>query len=441
MELRELFESKLILITEKTSLPKYAIGKLSYSFANGNGEKNLNARIYSEPLLQREIAKKNEEIKSSGILGQLDHPVGGETKLGKAMHILSNLSYEKTSKLANAESLILDTTAGRDFMTILKTGTKLGASMRGWGNVSDKGIVKDDWSLSSIDFVLNPSYGDIAQIDSSNLIESFNPESKKVEKVKKTKIKIDEKNIMAALKVCYDGEVAEYGLNESFEQYKKKKLTFVTAQWLLQNYPARFKNKTEALQYLVGTVAAGELDKKYAEEDEEIITNYEPTKQLAAEAFMMGITLDEYVKKLNETVGLPKADIPAREAQESGLAGETRLVEKMMEYPDGEKRIAYVSEKVDVHERIVEARKIKLFSTEEEELAKEAQRIFRIEKATNPKTTETIETIIQMLKAEKKRVQEEKEIFKKNRLAEQIKQSVAAGKAGELREELKEYKE
>ena len=109
----------------------------------------------------------------------------------------------------------------------------------------------------------------------------------------------------------------------------------------------------------------------------------------------------------------------------------------LLHYPDGEKRIAYVSEKVDVHERIVEARKIKLFSTEEEELAKEAQRIFRIEKATNPSTTETVDSVLQMLKAEKKRILDEREAFKKNELAEQIKQSVAAGKAGVLRE----YKE
>jgi len=75
--------------------------------------------------------------------------------------------------------------------------------------------------------------------------------------------------------------------------------------------------------------------------------------------------------------------------------------------------------------------------TEEQELEKEARRIFTIEKATNPSTTETVDSVLQMLKAEKKRVQEEREVFKKNRLAEQIRESVAAGEAGVLRE----YKE
>ena len=435
MELRELFESKLVLITEKTGLPKYAIGKLAYSFANGNGEKNLNARIYPELLLQREIAKKNEEIKSSGILGQLDHPVDGTTKLGKAMHILSNLSYEKTSKLANAESLILDTQAGRDFMTIIQSGAKLGASMRGWGTTSDKGIVADNWSLSSIDFVLNPSYGDIARIDQSNLIESFNFEGE--EKMKKTKIKIDEKNIMAALKVCYDSEVEEYGLDKTFEEYKKKKLTFVTSLWLVEHYPARFQDVNKALAYLVGTVRAGELAKKYAEEDEEVIIHYEPNRQLNAEAFMLGIPVQEYIEKLNKVAGHKKRDIPSGEALQTGLAGETKLVQEMMEYPDGEKRIAYVSEKVDVHERIERVRKAPPPLTEEQELEKEACRIFRIEKATNPNTEETVDSVLQMLKEEKQRQIEEKKQTKANALAERIKESVAS-KGATL---LKEYKE
>lgn len=431
-ELREILtQDKFTILSEKKSGDgSTIIALVPWGQAD---EKTINGRLYPKSLLQREVDRIQKAVEAGAFIGTGDHPASGLADIKTASHIINKIWLDEGGR-GWAKIKILDTDRGKNIQSLIKGGAQLGISTRGFGQVGKSGKVDDDYKLMGIDIVMNPSVSS-ATFSKANIFESVGFEEE--EKVRKTKIKIDEKNIMAALKVCYDAEVAEYGLNENFEQYKKRKLTFVTAQWLLQNYPGRFENVNKALAYLVGTVAAGELDKKYAEEDEKVITNYEPTPQLAAEAFMMGITLDEYVEKLNETAGHRKADIPAREAQESGLAGETRLVEKLMEYPDGEKRIAYVSEKVDVHKRIEEARKIKLFPTEEEELTKEAQRIFRIEKATNPKTEETVETIIQMFKAEKKRVLDERKAFKKNRLAEQIRESVAS-KGSTL---LKEYEE
>ena len=61
MELREIFESDFDIITEKSQLPKYALGKLRYNFASGDKE-NLNHRTYSEDILTREITKKKNGI-------------------------------------------------------------------------------------------------------------------------------------------------------------------------------------------------------------------------------------------------------------------------------------------------------------------------------------------------------------------------------------------
>lgn len=432
-ELREILHprDKFTILGEKKSGDKSTITAL-VPWAQAD-EETINKRIYPKALLQREVDRVQAAVEAGSFIGTGDHPKSGLSDIKTASHIINKIWMDEGGR-GWAKIKILDTERGKNIQSLIKGGAQLGISTRGFGQVGKSGRVDDDYKLMGIDIVMNPSVKS-ATFSKANIFESVDfEEEEKVEPVKKTKIIIDEKKIMAALKVCYDSEVAEYGLTDCFEHYKKKKLAFVTSLWLVENYPARFSDVNKALAYLVGTVAAGKLAKEYAKEDEEIITHYEITPQLANEAFMLNIPVEEYVKKLNETVGRPKADIPAREAQESGLAGETRLVEKMMEYPDGEKRIAYVSEKVDVHKRIEEARKIKLFPTEEEELAKEAQRIFRIEKATNPKTEETVETIIQMLKAEKKRVQDEREAFKKNRLAEQIKESIAGGGAGELKE-------
>lgn len=415
---------------------------------------NKNERLYRKGLLQREIEKTNSKMATGEtIWGHAFHPKDGIGRPQDISHKWKSISMA-TDGVCTGVLTLVPTPVGKTMQTLVRHG-KMGISSRGFGTTTERrGVVdgkkvhylevNDDFEMITPgDFVVAPSVAGAGNIveEIQNLESQLNKTDddsrKKIdeEKVKKTKIKIDEKNIMAALKVCYDSEVEEYGLEQTFEEYKKKKLAFVTALWLVEHYPARFQNVNKALAYLVGTVAAGKLAKEYAKENEEVITHYEPNQQLADEAFMLGITLDEYVEKLNETVGHQhKADIPANEALQSGLAGETKLVQKFDKYPDGEKRIYYESQKVDVHAAIERVRKAPPPLTEEQEMENEARRIFTIEKATNPSTTETVESVLQMLIAEKKRVEEEKKQYKENALAEQIKESVASGVAGQLKE-------
>ena len=106
-------------------------------------------------------------------MGQLDHPNSLSTKLDKATHVLDSVSYDPKTKIASAKSYILDTSGGNNFLVLLKSGLKLGASMRGSGTVTN-GRVERDYSLGTIDFVESPSFGNDTQIDVSNLIESAN---------------------------------------------------------------------------------------------------------------------------------------------------------------------------------------------------------------------------------------------------------------------------
>lgn len=174
MELREIYDfGKGVLITEKSKLPAYALAKLRYSFGKADTV-NGNNRIYPESILVREIRRKNEELKRQKIAGMLEHPVDGFTKLDKTMHALSLLEYDSETKLAWGESFVLDTSGGRDFMTLLKSGLRIGASMRGTGNIGQDRRVQDDYKLISVDFVANPSFGADAVISQDNLIESAN---------------------------------------------------------------------------------------------------------------------------------------------------------------------------------------------------------------------------------------------------------------------------
>ena len=172
-KLREIYDfGKLGIITEKSKLPKYALAKLSYSFARAD-TRNSNKRTYSESILSREINRKSEELRKGKIAGMLNHPISGITELDKVAHVLTYVSYDRNTKLAAAESFVLDTSKGRDFLVMLEAELKMGCSMRGFGNVLD-GKVQSDYKFDTLDFVLHPSFGSDAAIDKSNIIESAN---------------------------------------------------------------------------------------------------------------------------------------------------------------------------------------------------------------------------------------------------------------------------
>lgn len=316
-EIRELFDfGKLEIITEKTKLPKYALAKLSFSFAKADSE-NLNKRTYPESILAREVNRKNEELQKAKIAGMLDHPFGGETKLAGSMHAISAMDYSRHTKLASAESFVLNTSKGRDFMTLLKSGIKLGASMRGWGNLRADRRVDDDYKLETVDFVANPSFGPDAQIDASNLIESYNPEAVEGGKKGGKGIKIDEKNIELALKIGYDALVNEFGYDKGWEFYKKENLMLTTAEWLLQNYEKKFKNIRAALDYLGSGHLADGYIKKIDEEEQR--TEPYTSAEVYDEARQAGIHPQEMADKLNEglkvSTALNNAGITAKERQ------------------------------------------------------------------------------------------------------------------------------
>jgi len=172
-ELREIYDfGQLKVITEKSKLPKYALAKLSYSFAKADSE-NSNHRTYPESILSREINRKSEELRKGKVAGMLEHPLSGITRLDRIAHVLNSVWYDKNTKLAAAESFVLDTSKGRDFMVLLDAELKMGVSMRGFGNVFN-GKVQSDYKFDTVDFVMHPSFGSDATIDQSNIIESAN---------------------------------------------------------------------------------------------------------------------------------------------------------------------------------------------------------------------------------------------------------------------------
>ncbi len=139
-------------------------------------ERNKNNRIYPDEIASTAIEDFNKEAqKNVGVVGQLDHPQSGSTLLSNASHLVSKVWKDK-NKVWWADCKILNTTKGKDLMTVLKAGTTIGASLRGSGEVDKQGKVLPGLEIRAIDFVHSPSFSASATVDKSDVFESYIPD-------------------------------------------------------------------------------------------------------------------------------------------------------------------------------------------------------------------------------------------------------------------------
>jgi len=133
---------------------------------------NSNGRIYPRAIMQREVDRVSKDISDGRMLGTADHPKSGSTELDKVSHIVKKMWLEKDGK-GWASLSILDTNTGKNLKTIIKAGGKLGISTRGFGTQnSNSKLVNDDYRLTGLDVVANPSYKD-GVFSQDNIFESL----------------------------------------------------------------------------------------------------------------------------------------------------------------------------------------------------------------------------------------------------------------------------
>lgn len=145
-------------------------------------QENANGRIYPRALMQREVDRVSLDIADGRMLGSADHPKSGNTELDSVSHLITKMELDKDGK-GWAELKILDTASGKNLKTILKSGAKLGISTRGFGTQNpDTKKVNDDYKLSGLDIVANPSYKD-GVFSQDNIFESLDLAEKKKEQI------------------------------------------------------------------------------------------------------------------------------------------------------------------------------------------------------------------------------------------------------------------
>ena len=155
------------LITEMTESVHYLIeedseGKKSH-FIQGvfmqAEQKNRNGRVYPLGILENEVGRYSKDfVAKNRALGELNHPQGPTVNLDRVSHMIKNLKVEGNDIIGKAK--LLDTPMGNIAKNLVCEGAQLGVSSRGMGSLEEKNgvnYVKDDFMLSAVDIVADPS--------------------------------------------------------------------------------------------------------------------------------------------------------------------------------------------------------------------------------------------------------------------------------------------
>jgi len=154
------------LITEHTD-------ELRYLTEEKNGEKkymiegifmqatkqNRNGRVYPREVLEAATKKYTiEQVSRGRAVGELGHPDSPTINLDRVSHKITELSWDGDNVMGKAE--ILETPMGKIVRGLMDGDVQLGVSTRGMGSLKQqkgKTIVADDFILSTVDIVQDPS--------------------------------------------------------------------------------------------------------------------------------------------------------------------------------------------------------------------------------------------------------------------------------------------
>jgi len=122
--------------------------------------KNRNGRVYPMEILEKEVARYNEEfIKENRAYGELGHPDGPTVNLDKVSHMVTSLEVDGKNFIGEAK--VMSTPMGNIVKNIMDDGGKLAVSSRGMGSLSKRNganYVNDDFYLATAaDIVADPS--------------------------------------------------------------------------------------------------------------------------------------------------------------------------------------------------------------------------------------------------------------------------------------------
>jgi len=204
-------DSKISLLESKKRDGKY-IGRIKISNFVEAGKENKNERIYPKEVLESALAKIKGELP---IPGNIEHPEKSGGDLQSISHEIESIKLK--GKLGEATANILNTNSGKDLLALLKSGIKIGSSMRGVGKVENNSV-QEGYQLLSIDFVLTPSFENRIALQESKFDERV------AEMVKQSvKKQLNERNAEKRHEIILEqfSEAKDSGYSGSLEQWKE----------------------------------------------------------------------------------------------------------------------------------------------------------------------------------------------------------------------------
>jgi hypothetical protein len=121
--------------------------------------KNRNGRVYPKAVMEKAVDRYvTEQVNTGRAVGELNHPEGPSINLDKVSHIIESLKWNGNDVVGKAR--ILETPMGNIVKGLLDGGVQLGVSTRGMGSLEERNgvmYVKDDFHLSTVDIVQDPS--------------------------------------------------------------------------------------------------------------------------------------------------------------------------------------------------------------------------------------------------------------------------------------------
>ncbi len=147
-----LFESKAeTVLDESTGTKNHYISGIFLQ----SEQRNRNGRVYPKAILSKEVNRYvNEFVSKKRALGELNHPSHPEPNPERASHLITSLTESGDNWMGKAK--VLNTPMG----SLLDDGVQLGVSSRGLGSLKESNgvkVVQNDYYLSTIDIVANPS--------------------------------------------------------------------------------------------------------------------------------------------------------------------------------------------------------------------------------------------------------------------------------------------
>ncbi len=123
-----------------------------------------NNRVYPRSVMEREIKRLQPRIESGSVLGAVDHPGDGKSRIRDAGCIVRGLWVERDGSVHGKFEVVEETRAGSDLAAFLRRGAAIGMSSRGIGSTTSGNngwdVVGEDFRLNTWDFVADPACHD-----------------------------------------------------------------------------------------------------------------------------------------------------------------------------------------------------------------------------------------------------------------------------------------